>query len=119
MNSSVSVFSRLPLSFFFTSIIGLLAICYSALSSAQSNIRFDPLAQQAQLSQSTVNALWQDKLGFMWIGTQGGLNRYDGYTMKVFRHDPDDANSLSANWINDIYQDQQGLLWIATERGLD
>ena len=53
----------------------------------------------------------------MWIGTPGGLSRYDGYQFKTYQHDPDNPNSLSGNWIRDLYEDREGLLWISAEGG--
>ena len=55
--------------------------------------------------------------GFIWIGTQDGLNRYDGYEFKVYKHDPDDENSLSENIITALHQDRDGMLWIGTQKG--
>ena len=49
---------------------------------AQPAIRFSPISQQHEMSQTSANTLWQDKQGFMWIDTQDGLNRYDGYGFK-------------------------------------
>lgn len=88
-------------------------------STFDARLRFEYLTVDDGLSQSTVNALVQDRLGFMWIGTWDGLNRYDGYNFKVYKHDPDDPNSLSDNTIWSLHQDGQGILWIGTNRGLD
>ena len=51
----------------------------------------------------------------MWFGTQDGLNRYDGYQFRVYEHDPDDANSLSANWVQRCYRDPADRLWFVTQ----
>ena len=67
------------------------------------------------LSQSAVHCLLQDRQGFVWLGTQDGLNRYDGYGFKIFRHDPQDSLSISDNWIQTIYEDRNGRLWIGTD----
>jgi signal transduction histidine kinase/ligand-binding sensor domain-containing protein/DNA-binding response OmpR family regulator len=69
------------------------------------------------LSHSFVLNITQDKYGFMWFGTEDGLNMYDGYSFKEFRHNPDNPNSLSANSILTVYEDQSGLLWIGTRGG--
>ena len=60
----------------------------------------------------------QDRKGFMWFGTKDGLNRFDGYSFRTFRNNPDDTLSLGNNFIYDLYEDQQGNLWIGTEKGL-
>ena len=57
--------------------------------------RFERLGLEDGLSQNAVLAMLQDRQGFLWFGTQDGLNRYDGYTFVVYKNDPDDANSLS------------------------
>lgn len=68
-----------------------------------------------QLSQTT--ALVQDQQGFLWIGTQHGLYRYDGHQLESFRADPTNAASLSADWISSLLVDQQGLIWVGTRYG--
>ena len=71
------------------------------------------------LSQSTVRKIVQDSLGFMWIATGDGLNRYDGYEFTIYRHQPENPSSISDNWILDIHIDYDQNLWIATEFGLN
>ena len=80
-------------------------------------IRFDNLNVDQGLSQTTVNAIFQDQQGFVWLGTSDGLNRYDGYTFTVYKHDPNDDNSLTGNHIQSIYEapSEPGVLWIGTE----
>jgi ligand-binding sensor domain-containing protein/serine phosphatase RsbU (regulator of sigma subunit) len=70
------------------------------------------------LSNSSVWAIAQDKSGFMWFGTFDGLNRYDGYQFKVFKHNPNDSTSLPGNFINSLYTDRKGRLWVGTFDGL-
>jgi hypothetical protein len=62
-------------------------------------LRFERLAPEDGLSQNAVLALWQDQQGYLWIGTQDGLNRYDGYSFTVFKNNPLDDNSLSVSAI--------------------
>ncbi len=69
------------------------------------------------LSQSSINCIAQDKIGFMWFGTQDGLNRFDGYSFTVFKHISDNNSSLSDNSILNLLVDRSGVLWIATESG--
>ncbi|WP_297087071.1 sensor histidine kinase [uncultured Draconibacterium sp.] len=71
------------------------------------------------LSQSVVNCLFQDSQGFIWLGTQNGLNRFDGESFKVFRFQPNDSASISNNWIYAISEDKDGNLWIGTKGGLN
>jgi two-component system sensor histidine kinase ChiS len=82
-----------------------------------STIRFNSFNVEDGLSQSTVRAIIQDKQGFLWIGTEDGLNRYDGYRFKIYRPDPEDPASLSDRFILDLYEDSEGFLWIATRQG--
>ncbi len=71
------------------------------------------------LSQSVSNCIFQDSRGFIWFGTQNGLNRFDGYTFETFTYRPDDSTSISNNWIYGIAEDREGNLWIGTKGGLN
>jgi ligand-binding sensor domain-containing protein len=82
-------------------------------------MRFDHLSVKQGLSQGNVWDIHQDKMGFMWIGTEDGLNVYDGYTFTVFRSDPTDSFSISNNNIDHIIEDRSGNLWVATQNGLN
>ena len=84
---------------------------------AQSRIIFNHLTIEDGLSQSSVTCIFQDKKGFMWFGTQDGLNRYDGYNIKIFKNNPGDSTSLNDNFIFSIYEDQSGTLYIETQSG--
>jgi ligand-binding sensor domain-containing protein/serine phosphatase RsbU (regulator of sigma subunit) len=92
-------------------------ILFVATIAPQSNIRFNHLTVEQGLSQSAVTCILQDKQGFMWFGTQDGLNRYDGYKFKVFKNDPSDSTTLTDNFIFSIYEDKNGTLIIETQRG--
>ena len=80
-------------------------------------VQFEHLNIDDGLSQNAGLAIFQDSRGYLWIGSQDGLNRYDGYTFKIFKHDPDDPNSLSHNSILSIVEDNDGSLWIGTWGG--
>jgi len=83
----------------------------------QSHIVFNHLTIEDGLSQSSVTCILQDRSGFMWFGTQDGLNRYDGYNIKVFKNDPGDSTSLTDNFIFSIYEDLSGTLFVETQSG--
>src|SRR6478672_414429 len=81
------------------------------------DVRFTHLTTNDGLSQSNVKAILQDRRGFMWFATQDGLDRYDGNTFVVYKHNPKDPDSLSANLVTDLIEDDRGYLWIATYTG--
>jgi ligand-binding sensor domain-containing protein/nitrate/nitrite-specific signal transduction histidine kinase len=83
------------------------------------NIYFGNISVDQGLSQSSVFSILQDSIGLMWFGTEDGLNKFDGYEFTIYKHDPENANSLSNNTILDILEDRQGLLWIGTIDGLN
>ncbi len=85
----------------------------------QEHLKFEHISIEQGLSQSTVFCILQDSKGFMWFGTEDGLDRYDGYSFKVYRHDPDNPNSINDNYVMSIYEDRSGFLWIGTLSGLD
>ncbi|MBN2708985.1 MAG: hypothetical protein JXR46_08070 [Calditrichaceae bacterium] len=93
-----------------------LSVIYIALAQ---NINFKHLTVEDGLSQNTINRIFQDSHGFIWFGTQDGLNRYDGYNFKILRHDPLDSTSISHSWIWDVFEDSRKNLWIATWNGLN
>ena len=66
------------------------------------------------LSNNQVQCFYKDSEGFIWIGTSSGLNRYDGYTFKIFKNDPSDSSSIADNRINFIFEDNYGKLWTGT-----
>jgi ligand-binding sensor domain-containing protein len=86
---------------------------------AGTDIRFYRTATGDGLSQIRVSQIVQDDQGFMWFGTQYGLNRYDGYRFKVFLHDPADPSSLSGVYITALFKDRSGVIWVACNQFLD
>jgi PAS domain S-box-containing protein len=82
-------------------------------------IRFTRLSTDDGLSQTRVTQIVQDDQGFIWFGSQYGLNRYDGYKFKVFKHEPGRENSLSGVFIYSLFKDRSGSLWIGCEEFLD
>ncbi|MGE0622070.1 MAG: two-component regulator propeller domain-containing protein [Pseudomonadales bacterium] len=81
--------------------------------------RFNRLSVEQGLSQPVVQAIVQDQRGFIWIGTQQGLNRFDGNEFVTYFHDPSNRLSLSNDWIWALHVDREGTLWIGTEGGLN
>ncbi|HMN17240.1 MAG TPA: two-component regulator propeller domain-containing protein [Ignavibacteriaceae bacterium] len=81
----------------------------------QVGFKFEQLGIEQGLSQSTVYAITQDKQGFIWLGTQDGLNRYDGYNFKIFKEKGNNSISYSVVW--SLITDSDGNIWIGTERG--
>ncbi|HFE64482.1 MAG TPA: histidine kinase, partial [Caldithrix sp.] len=69
------------------------------------------------LSQSSVTAILQDRFGFMWFGTQNGLNRYDGYHFRIYKNIPFKSGVLSDNWIQCLTEDKDGFIWVGTHSG--
>ena len=82
------------------------------------DLKFTHLTTKDGLSQGYVVDILQDRRGFMWFATRDGLNRYDGYTFVVYKHDPNDPGSLSSSFIQDLMEDDQGYLWVATNNGV-
>lgn len=105
--------------FFQKSILFLLSVflLINSSFSQRRNIKFDNITIDQGLSQSSVNAVLQDKEGFIWIGTQDGLNKYDGYNFTILKSDQNDARTLSNNFIQAICEDKDGYLWIGTDGG--
>jgi signal transduction histidine kinase/CheY-like chemotaxis protein/ligand-binding sensor domain-containing protein len=95
----------------------LLAAPEAVGATRKRTIPFARLSMEDGLSQSAVNAILQDSKGFMWFGTQEGLNRYDGYGFRVFLNDPENPASLSHDVIHALYQDRSGILWVGTDGG--
>lgn len=104
--------NRLCLAFMFT------FIAASALGQAP-DIKFRQIGVEQGISSSYVFAICQDSRGFMWFGTQDGLNRYDGSIIRVYKHDEKDTLTISNNLIRCLYSDRQGNLWIGTDNGLN
>ena len=80
---------------------------------------FEQLTRENGLSHADVLSIKQDSQGFMWFGTMDGLNRFDGYEFKTFRHQSNKPQSISSNIITAIFEDSQEVLWIGTQNGLN
>jgi ligand-binding sensor domain-containing protein/two-component sensor histidine kinase len=99
--------------------VNSLVFCCCAIvsHSQQPTLYFQKLTTENGLSHNKINCILQDKRGFVWIGTDDGLNRYDGNKFIIFRNRPSDSSSLTGNIIADILEDHDGVLWIATLDG--
>jgi signal transduction histidine kinase/ligand-binding sensor domain-containing protein len=97
----------------------VLLLLFHCLAGRPQQFFFTGYPIEKGLSQSVVNCVFQDSKGYIWVGTQNGLNRFDGYDFKIFSYDPADSNSLSNSWIYSIDEDQQGNLWVGTKGGLN
>lgn len=83
------------------------------------DIRFHQIQSVNGLSQTRAGATVQDRLGFLWFGTQYGLNRFDGYRFKVFRHEPGRPDSLGGVYVRSLFVDHSGSLWVGCDQSLD
>lgn len=86
---------------------------------AQTDLHFRAYTQDDGLSNNFVICLEQDQRGFFWIGTENGLNRFDGQRFVEFRHDPEDARGLDGNLITQLLEDSRQNLWVGTHFGLN
>ena len=88
-------------------------VCYGQINET----RFEHISLEQGLSQTTVFSVFQDSKGFLWFGTLDGLNKYDGYSIIVFRSDPRNPKTISNNSVFKIFEDNTGALWIGTLGG--
>ncbi|NIM10862.1 MAG: PAS domain S-box protein [Candidatus Aminicenantes bacterium] len=96
----------------------LICLIYSSgLYSQRPDLRFQHFTNEQGLAQSSVYCILQDQKGFMWFGTEHGLNRFDGYNFVVYKFQHDNPNNLNNSYILSLYQDSSGTLWIGTNGG--
>jgi len=96
-----------------TFIFGLCVVDTAA--KAQQSTPYESISTAEGLSQGMVFDILQDKEGFIWVATKNGLNRYDGYSFKVFTNDPYNVQTLSSNTIVKLFEDSKGRIWAGTE----
>jgi len=94
------------------------AVTAAPLDYAPALTRFRRLGTEQGLSQNSVRALAQDRAGFVWIGTQDGLNRFDGSEFRLYRHQDGKPDSLPGDLVQALVIDREGVLWIGTSGGL-
>ena len=103
--------------FVISAVLFLLLVSHNNLLAQ--DFKFEHISLEQGLSQSTVECILQDRQGFLWFGTDDGLNKYDGYRFITYRHEPHNKNSLSSNLVFSIFEDESGFLWIGTDGGLN
>lgn len=97
-------------------IILLLLLC--CISTYSQNYYFSKYQVEDGLSYNSATAVLQDSFGFIWIGTEDGLNRFDGVKFTVFKNDLEDTASIGQNHIYSLHEDNEGNLWVGTNRGI-
>ncbi len=101
-------------------ILPVFLLLFTSLTLASKvHFKFNNIGAEQGLINPYVLNIVQDKQGFIWVGTQNGLYRYDGYQFKPFKHNPQDPTSLSDNYIEKLYLDSKGQLWLSTRNGLN
>ncbi|MES2162508.1 MAG: two-component regulator propeller domain-containing protein [Pseudomonadota bacterium] len=104
----------------FIFLCGLLLLALTPVArAAPLSLRFEHLGIEQGLTQESVTVVLQDRHGYMWLGTQAGLNRHDGYRTTAFKNDPANTHSLLDNYIHALYEDGNGTIWIGSKGGLD
>lgn len=92
-------------------------LCCTRLSAQTHQYRFTRIDVNKGLSHNQIKTVLKDSRGFLWVGTISGLNRYDGYTIKVYRNDPGDSSSVISNDVNKLFEGPDGKIWIHTWSG--
>lgn len=98
-------------------ILFMFSLILSSELQKKTELEFSHLSIVDGLSQSLVMSICQDRYGYMWFGTQDGLNRYDGKAFKVYKHSQKDPNSIISSNIRVVMEDSYGELWIGTNNG--
>ena len=93
-------------------------LSFLCANSQNSNLRFNHTGISNNLSNKNIASILQDHNGFLWIATANGLNRFDGYSYKVYKHKANGPNSLPDDSVIDIYEDSEKNLWLGTSAGI-
>ena len=96
-------------------LVAIMAAISSFAFGQGQQLHFSHIGSSNGLSNLNVNCLLQDKRGFIWVGTADGLNRYDGYKIRVYRNDPKDSTTIGGSYIQSMAEDRDGNIWITTE----
>ncbi len=98
-------------------ILCIISLSHTLLHAQENNLKFNHITLDDGLSHSKVNCIFQDSQGFLWFGTNGGLNKYDGNKITTYQRDLNNETSISADLIRDIVEDSRNRLWISTAAG--
>jgi ligand-binding sensor domain-containing protein/putative methionine-R-sulfoxide reductase with GAF domain len=109
--------SLIPLKPFFFGVLVL--CCPNKIILAQQQPYFNNLTEKDGLSNNRVTCFYKDKTGYMWIGTESGLNMYNGNSWKIYKPSAQKKNYLSNSFITHIEQDSRGNMWVSTRKGLN
>lgn len=102
-----------------TSLLVLLcSVCFAQFQKFSDDLLFQRFSTDEGLSQATVNAILRDSKGFIWFGTEDGLNRYDGHQFRIYRKKADDTTSVSGSAIRSLWEDKKSRLFVGTMEGL-
>jgi signal transduction histidine kinase/ligand-binding sensor domain-containing protein/AraC-like DNA-binding protein len=96
-------------------VLAFLSLICTNLNAQQSSFSFINFSSKDGLSSNIVNAIHKDRYGYMWFGTDDGLNKFDGVNFTLYKHKPDDSTSIGANGIAGICEDHEGNLWFGTD----
>ncbi len=99
--------------------LSLLLPFSSTLLAGHWGVTFEHLSMDNGLSGRIVPCMLQDSTGYLWFGTFGGLDRYDGYSFKSYRHNPDNPTSLTNGTVLSLCEDRSGNMWVGTSQGLE
>ena len=97
----------------------LVFLVCSFLHAQNGKFRFSRFDIKQGLSHDYINTILKDENGFLWIGTMSGLNMYDGYKFRVFRHDLKDTSSISDDYIEKLMEGPDHKLWVSTRNGFN
>lgn len=114
MTKKISIKATKTLIFIFIFILGFGGVKCDAYD----GISFSNITIEDGLSQATVETILQDKKGYIWFGTNNGLNRYNGYDFKVYNHEKGNPSSIINNYIVDLKEDFEGNIWVGTANGI-
>src|SRR5206468_7776770 len=99
-------------------LVGAALSLIAGASAGAQELRFRQLTPDAGLSSSYVQSIFQDRIGFLWFGTDKGLDRYDGYVLHNYRHRRTDSRSIADGTIHVLHADLGDTMWVGTNAGL-